>query len=180
MRLEIETDFQTIRGGEICHFKLLNYRYLTIMWRERTQFSNSTFWRLVVQNSSPTRLRFVGVEFWTTHVRTPVSKMFRWRTYNSCPGCYEIAWADYVWHRYLSIMGQNMFHPCKLVSIKASSKHSRAERGHMSVRFCHKIGFYFNKSKTVYIYLYVFHEIYPCFQSDNKWRSLVGNMFFLA
>ena len=34
-------------GGEICHFKLLNYLYLTIMWWERTQFSNSTFWRLV-------------------------------------------------------------------------------------------------------------------------------------
>ena len=26
-------------GGEICHFKLLNYLYLTIMWWERTQFS---------------------------------------------------------------------------------------------------------------------------------------------
>ena len=38
---------------------------------------------LVVQNSSPTRLRLVGDEFWTTRVRTPVSKMFRWRTYNS-------------------------------------------------------------------------------------------------
>ena len=38
---------------------------------------------LVVQNSSPTRLRHVGDEFWTTRVRTPVSKMFWWRTYNS-------------------------------------------------------------------------------------------------
>ena len=38
---------------------------------------------LVVQNSSPTRLRLVGDELWTTRVRTPVSKMFRWRTYNS-------------------------------------------------------------------------------------------------
>ena len=37
----------------------------------------------VVHNSSPTRLRLVGDEFWTTRVRTPVSKMFRWRTYNS-------------------------------------------------------------------------------------------------
>ena len=37
---------------------------------------------LVVQNSSPTRLRLVGDELWTTRVRTPVSKMFRWRTYN--------------------------------------------------------------------------------------------------
>ena len=40
---------------------------------------------LVVQNSSPTRLRLVGDELLTTRVRTPVSKMFRWRTYNS-PG----------------------------------------------------------------------------------------------
>ena len=38
---------------------------------------------LVVQNSSPTRLRLVGDELRTTRVRTPVSKMFRWRTYNS-------------------------------------------------------------------------------------------------
>ena len=38
-------------GGEICHFKLLNYLYLTIMWWERTQFSNSTFWRLVFSHS---------------------------------------------------------------------------------------------------------------------------------
>ena len=38
---------------------------------------------LVVQNSSPTRLRLVGDELWTTRVRTPVSKMFRWKTYNS-------------------------------------------------------------------------------------------------
>ena len=38
---------------------------------------------LVVQNSSPTRLRLVGDEFWPTRVRTPVSKIFRWRTYNS-------------------------------------------------------------------------------------------------
>ena len=38
---------------------------------------------LVVQNPSPTRLRLVGDELWTTPVRTPVSKMFRWRTYNS-------------------------------------------------------------------------------------------------
>ena len=40
---------------------------------------------LVAQNSSPTRLRLVGDELWTTRVRTPVSKMFRWRTYNSGP-----------------------------------------------------------------------------------------------
>ena len=38
---------------------------------------------LVVQNSSPTRLRLVGDEFRPTRVRTPISKMFRWRTYNS-------------------------------------------------------------------------------------------------
>ena len=38
-------------GGDICHFKLLNYRYLTIIWWERTQFSNSTFWRLVFSHS---------------------------------------------------------------------------------------------------------------------------------
>ena len=38
-------------GGEICHFKLLNYLYITIMWWERTQFSNSTFWRLVFSHS---------------------------------------------------------------------------------------------------------------------------------
>ena len=41
---------------------------------------------LLVQNSSPTRLRLVGDELWTTRVRTPVSKMFRWRTYNSWAG----------------------------------------------------------------------------------------------
>ena len=80
--MEIWDRFSGHMGGEICHFKLLNYRYLTIMWWKRTQFSNSTFWRLVVQNSSPTRLRLVGDEFWTTHVRTPVSKMFWWRTCN--------------------------------------------------------------------------------------------------
>ena len=33
---------------------------------------------LVVQNSSPTRLRLDGDEFWTTCVRTPVSKMHWW------------------------------------------------------------------------------------------------------
>ena len=38
---------------------------------------------LMVQNSSPTRIRLVGDEFSPTCVRTPVSKMFRWRTYNS-------------------------------------------------------------------------------------------------
>ena len=38
---------------------------------------------LVVQNSYPTRLRLIGDELWTTRVRTPVSKMFRWRTYKS-------------------------------------------------------------------------------------------------
>ena len=38
---------------------------------------------LVVQNSSPTLLRLVGDELWTTRVRTPISKMFRWITYNS-------------------------------------------------------------------------------------------------
>ena len=37
---------------------------------------------LVVQNSSSTRLRLIGDELC---VRTPVSKMFRWRTYNT-PG----------------------------------------------------------------------------------------------
>ena len=38
---------------------------------------------LVVQNSSPIRLFLVGDKFWPTRVRTPVSKMFLWRTYNS-------------------------------------------------------------------------------------------------
>ena len=38
-------------GGEICHFKLFSYLYLTIMWWERTQFSNSTLWRLVFSHS---------------------------------------------------------------------------------------------------------------------------------
>ena len=38
-------------GWGICHFKLLNYLYLTILWWERTQFSNSTFWRLVFSHS---------------------------------------------------------------------------------------------------------------------------------
>ena len=57
-------------GGEICHFKLLNYRYLTIMWWERTQFSNSTFWRLVFSHEW-FRIHLqrdeveLGDEFWT-------------------------------------------------------------------------------------------------------------------
>ena len=34
----------------------------------------------VVQNSSPKRRSRVGDEFWTTSVRTPVSKMLSWRT----------------------------------------------------------------------------------------------------
>ena len=34
-------------NGEIFYFKLLNYLYLIIMWWKRTQFPNSTFWRLV-------------------------------------------------------------------------------------------------------------------------------------
>ena len=38
---------------------------------------------LMVQNSSQNCLRILGDEFWTTCVRTPVSKMFWWRTYNS-------------------------------------------------------------------------------------------------
>ena len=40
-------------GGEICHFavKLPIGQYLTIMWWERTQFFNSTFWRLVFSHS---------------------------------------------------------------------------------------------------------------------------------
>ena len=37
--MEIETVFQGIH----VHFELTNYRYHTIMWWERTQFSNSTF-----------------------------------------------------------------------------------------------------------------------------------------
>ena len=37
---------------------------------------------LVVQNSSPTRLCLFEDGFWTTGVRTPVSKIFRWRTYS--------------------------------------------------------------------------------------------------
>ena len=68
-----------------------NYLFLTIMWWERTQFSNSTFWRLVFSHlwfRIHLQLDFVSLvmNFWTTRVRTPVSKMFRWRTYNSqCP-----------------------------------------------------------------------------------------------
>ena len=31
--------------------RAVNYLYLTIMWWERTQFSNSTFWRLVFSHS---------------------------------------------------------------------------------------------------------------------------------
>ena len=34
----------------------------------------------VVHNSSPTRRSRVGDEFWTTSVRTPISKMLSWRT----------------------------------------------------------------------------------------------------
>ena len=52
-------------GVEICHFKLLNYRYLTLMWWERTQFSNSTFWRLVFSHSCfriHLQLDFVSLE----------------------------------------------------------------------------------------------------------------------
>ena len=50
---------------------------------------------LVVQNSSPTRLRLVGDEFWTTCVRTPVSKMFWWRTYNS-PWCSHTLGSEFI------------------------------------------------------------------------------------
>ena len=71
-------------------FRAYGWGNMPLQAVKRTQFSNSTFWRhthfgdtLVVQNSSPTRLSLVGDEFWTTRVRIPVSKMFRWRTYNS-------------------------------------------------------------------------------------------------
>ena len=75
--------------------------------RVRTPVSTEAFWRLVFSHSwfrihlqldfvslemnyeplvwehqSP-KLRLVGDELWTTRVRTPVSKMLRWRTYNS-------------------------------------------------------------------------------------------------
>ena len=49
--MEIETGFQGIRVGEICHFAVKLPIYLTIMWWERTQFFNSTFWRLVFSHS---------------------------------------------------------------------------------------------------------------------------------
>ena len=87
--MEIETGFHYIEstGGEICHFKLLNYLYLTIMWCERTQFSNSTFWRLVFSHSwfrIHLQLDFVSLEMnYEPLVWEHVSKMFRWRTYNS-------------------------------------------------------------------------------------------------
>ena len=81
---------------------------------------------LVVQNSSPTRLRLVGDELWTTRVRTPlfshswfrihlqpdfrlvgdelwttrlrtpVSKMLRWRTYKTV---LKPKWQCHIFHR---------------------------------------------------------------------------------
>ena len=51
MRYGNRDRFSGHTGGEICHVKRLNYLYLTIMWWERTQFSNSTFWRLVFSHS---------------------------------------------------------------------------------------------------------------------------------
>ena len=49
------------------------YRYITIIWWERTQFSNSTFWRLVFSHS--------WFRMHPTRVRTPI--MFRCITYNT-------------------------------------------------------------------------------------------------
>ena len=67
---------------------------------------------LVVQNSSPTRLRLVGDELRTTCVRTPVSKMFRWRTYNYFDGA-----------GFFRIRKSSSMHPTSPESYLASSRH---------------------------------------------------------
>ena len=71
-------------GGEICHFKLLNYLYLTIMWWERTQFSNSTCWMGLV--GSPPK----DIGDWCSHTRgsefisNSTSSHWRWILNHSC------------------------------------------------------------------------------------------------
>ena len=41
--MEIKTGLQLGHtGGEICHFKLINFGYLTIIWLERTEHSSPT------------------------------------------------------------------------------------------------------------------------------------------
>ena len=84
--MEIETGFQVIQAGKYATSSC--FRYLTInVVGENTVLQLNILETgvliLVVQNSSPTRLRLVGDEFWTTRVITPVSKMFRWRIYNT-------------------------------------------------------------------------------------------------
>ena len=56
--------------------------FMIIVGSPPKHFGDWCFHTSVRQNLSPTRQYRVG-EFWTTSVRTPVSKMFRWRTYNS-------------------------------------------------------------------------------------------------
>ena len=47
-------------GGEICHFKLLNYLYLTIMWWARTQFwCSRTRGSEFISNSTSSRWRWI-------------------------------------------------------------------------------------------------------------------------
>ena len=72
-------------GGEICHFKLPISHNNVVGENTVLQLNilETGVLTVVVQNSFPTRLRLVGDELWTTCVKTPVSKMFRWRTYNS-------------------------------------------------------------------------------------------------
>ena len=57
--MEIDTGLYDTRAGEICHFQLelINYRYHTIMWWERTQFSNSCG-NTSLQNVSVENLQF--------------------------------------------------------------------------------------------------------------------------
>ena len=92
-KMKSKWDMTGHTGGEICHFKLINYRYLTInnVVGENTVLQlnilENGILTWVVQKSSLTRRSRVGDEFWTTYalsyLRTPVSKMFRWITYNS-------------------------------------------------------------------------------------------------
>ena len=80
MDMEIETSFQGIRVGNmplqavklpISHNNVVGEN--TVLQLNILETGVLT---LVVQNSSPTRLRLIGDELWTTHVRPPVSKIF--------------------------------------------------------------------------------------------------------
>ena len=76
--MEIETGFQGIRVGNIpLQAVKLHMSHNNVVGENTVLQLNileTGVLTLVVQNSSPTR---------PTRVRTPVSKMFRWRTYNT-------------------------------------------------------------------------------------------------